>query len=140
LLKAKPPSAREEFVFASRTGSPLDSSVAFRAVRAAGLRAGVGPIGCHILRHSCATRLIRRGYSPKQTQIWLGHHSPAFTLSAYVHLYADDLPDPGFEDPFALGDPHGGDMMAPPGQSPAQTEYPDRGSAQLIVLARHRSS
>jgi hypothetical protein len=23
----------------------------------------------------------------------MGHHSPAFTLSVYVHLLADDLPD-----------------------------------------------
>jgi len=26
-------------------------------------------------------------------QVWLGHHSPAFTLATYVHLLADDLPD-----------------------------------------------
>jgi hypothetical protein len=25
-------------------------------------------------------------------QLWLGHHSPAFTLATYVHLLADDLP------------------------------------------------
>ena len=30
--------------------------------------------------------------------MWLGHHSPAFTLATYVHLLADDLPDPGFLD------------------------------------------
>ena len=25
--------------------------------------------------------------------MFLGHHSPAFTLAAYVHLLPDDLPD-----------------------------------------------
>jgi hypothetical protein len=30
--------------------------------------------------------------------MWLGHHSPAFTLEAYVHLLPDDLPDPTFLD------------------------------------------
>ena len=30
--------------------------------------------------------------------MWLGHHSPAFTLATYVHLVADDLPDPSFLD------------------------------------------
>jgi hypothetical protein len=24
--------------------------------------------------------------------VWLGHHSPAFTMATYVHLLADDLP------------------------------------------------
>ncbi len=30
--------------------------------------------------------------------MWLGHHSPAFTLAVYVHLLPDDLPDPAFLD------------------------------------------
>jgi hypothetical protein len=30
----------------------------------------------------------------KQVQGWLGHHSAAFTLSTYVHLLPDDLPEP----------------------------------------------
>jgi hypothetical protein len=29
-----------------------------------------------------------------QVQRWLGHHSPAFTLAAYVHLLPDDIPAP----------------------------------------------
>jgi hypothetical protein len=29
-----------------------------------------------------------------QVQRWLGHHSPSFTLSCYVHLLPEDLPDP----------------------------------------------
>ena len=30
--------------------------------------------------------------------MWLGHHSPAFTLATYVHLLPEDLPDPAFLD------------------------------------------
>jgi hypothetical protein len=37
--------------------------------------------------------LFRRGLNAKQVQLWLGHHSPAFTLETYVHLIPDDLPD-----------------------------------------------
>jgi hypothetical protein len=37
--------------------------------------------------------LFRRGLNAKQVQVWLGHHSPAFTLATYVHLLSDDLPD-----------------------------------------------
>jgi integrase len=37
--------------------------------------------------------LFRHGKSAKQVQLWLGHHSPAFTMSTYVHLLPDDLGD-----------------------------------------------
>jgi hypothetical protein len=42
--------------------------------------------------------LFRHGLNAKQVQMWLGHHSPAFTLDTYVHLLPDDLPDAGFLD------------------------------------------
>jgi hypothetical protein len=42
--------------------------------------------------------LLRAGWNAKQIQVWLGHHSPAFTLTVYVHLLSDDLPDPSFLD------------------------------------------
>ena len=35
--------------------------------------------------------------------MWLGHHSPAFTLATYVHLLTDDLPDPSFLDALTGG-------------------------------------
>jgi hypothetical protein len=37
--------------------------------------------------------LFQRGVNPKQAQVWLGHHSPAFTLAVYTHLLSGDLPD-----------------------------------------------
>jgi integrase len=55
-------------------------------------------VGFHSLRHTCATILFRHGLNAKQVQMWLGHHSPAFTLATYVHLLPDDLPDPAFLD------------------------------------------
>lgn len=48
--------------------------------------------GFHTLRHTCATLLFGRGLNAKQAQVWLGHHSPAFTLETHVHLLSDDLP------------------------------------------------
>ena len=42
--------------------------------------------------------LFRSGLNAKQVQMWLGHHSPAFTLATYVHVLPDDLPDAGFLD------------------------------------------
>ena len=53
----------------------------------------------HTLRHTCATMLFRSGMNAKQVQMWLGHHSPAFTLAVYVHLLADDVGEaPAFFD------------------------------------------
>lgn len=54
--------------------------------------------GFHTLRHTCATILFRHGANAKQVQMWLGHHSPSFTLATYVHLLPDDLPEPDFLD------------------------------------------
>ena len=79
----------------------LDRTAAYRAVQAAGKRAGIPWAGLRTLRHTCASILFRRGYNAKQVQAWLGHHSPAFTLATYVHLLPDDLPEPDFFDSIA---------------------------------------
>jgi integrase len=86
-------------LFPSKTGGVLDASNVFsRVLKPAARAAGVPWAGFHTLRHTCATILFRRGLNAKQVQVWLGHHSPAFTLATYVHLLADDLPNPGFLD------------------------------------------
>jgi hypothetical protein len=52
-------------------------------------------VGFHSFRHTCATLLFNEaGWNPKQVQLWLGHHSAAFTLECYVHLLPADLPEP----------------------------------------------
>lgn len=43
---------------------------------------------------------MRAGATPKQTQIWMGHHSAAFTMTTYAHLLPDDLPDGDILDRF----------------------------------------
>jgi integrase len=68
-------------------------NLARRVLKPAAERAGVPWVGFHTLRHSCASMLFRAGVSPKAVQVWLGHHSPAFTLAVYVHLLPDDLPN-----------------------------------------------
>ena len=51
--------------------------------------------------------------------MWLGHHSPAFTLATYVHLLPDDLPEPVFLEALtrATGNEGGNDVAT----SPAET-------------------
>lgn len=60
-------------------------------------------VGFHTFRHSCATILFHRGWNAVQVQRWLGHHSPSFTLDAYVHLLDEDVPEPTFFDALEVG-------------------------------------
>lgn len=93
--KASPRAGVDELVFGARDGQPLDRKNLFnRVLKPAARRAGVPWAGFHTLRHTCATMLFRSGLNAKQVQVWLGHHSPAFTLDVYVHLLPDDLPEP----------------------------------------------
>lgn len=100
-------------------------------MKPAAKRAGVPWATLHTFRHTCATMLFRHGLNAKQVQAWLGHHSPAFTLSTYVHLLADDLPDPAFLDDLTRGnrwatEPAENDrndaagLDAPPGMNPSE--------------------
>jgi integrase len=100
-----------ELVFVTARERMVDPSNAMsRVLKPAAVRAGLGEwagqplraerwVGWHTLRHTCATTLFRGGVifeaplNAKQVQVWLGHHSPAFTLERYVHLLPDDLPD-----------------------------------------------
>ena len=85
-------------VFASASGGYLSAgNVARRVLKPAARRAGLERAAFHTLRHTCATELFRRGLNAKQVQVWLGHHSPSFTLAVYVHLLSDDLPESPFE-------------------------------------------
>jgi integrase len=84
----------EGLVFPSSRGTVLDSANVMRGVlKPAARTAGVPWAGFHTFRHTAATMLFRRGLNAKQVQLWLGHHSAAFTLDTYVHLLPDDMPD-----------------------------------------------
>jgi integrase len=86
-------------VFTAARGGLLDpGNTAARVLKPAARTAGVPWASFHTLRHTCATMLFRHGANAKQVQVWLGHHSPAFTLATYVHLLPDDLPDADFFD------------------------------------------
>jgi hypothetical protein len=88
-----------------------------RVLKPAARRAGVPWAGFHTFRHTCATTLFRRGLNAKQVQVWLGHHSPAFTLATYVHFLADDLPDAAFLDDVT------GPGATPAATSPTETLF-----------------
>ncbi|OHV76141.1 site-specific integrase [Ensifer sp. LCM 4579] len=66
----------------------------FRAVwNAAKQDAGLGDeadIVPHILRHTCASRLVRGGIDLRRVQMWLGHQTLTMTMR-YAHLATHDL-------------------------------------------------
>jgi integrase len=110
LWKLRGGASDSELVFTTETGRMIDqSNLASRVLKPAAVRAGLGDwvgrplraeswVGFHTFRHTAATMLFRSGLNAKQVQVWLGHHSPAFTLATYVHLLSDDLPDASFLD------------------------------------------
>ena len=96
LRQARPAEYDERaLVFARPDGSPLHASnLLVRVFKPAAEEAGASWAGFHTLRHTCASRLFAAGRNPVQVQRWLGHHSPAFTLSVYAHLMDNDLGEP----------------------------------------------
>lgn len=44
----------------------------------------------HILRHTCASRLVRGGIDLRRVQMWLGHQTLQMTMR-YAHLATRDL-------------------------------------------------
>ena len=99
LWEARKDTVEADPIIRSASGGPIDvANVRARILKPAARRAGVGWVAFHAFRHTCATSLFPHGLNAKQVQLWLGHHSPAFTLATYVHLLSNDLPDPVFLD------------------------------------------
>ncbi len=77
---------RAEF-FLSRSGNALRREDVWRIIRKRGRKAGItsSRLYPHILRHSLATHLLRRGMDLRTLQEMLGHSSIA-TTEKYVHF------------------------------------------------------
>ena len=77
---------RAEF-FLSRSGNALRREDVWRIIRKRGRKAGIASsrLYPHILRHSLATHLLRRGMDLRTLQEMLGHSSIA-TTEKYVHF------------------------------------------------------
>ena len=49
-----------------------------------------GAVVPHVLRHTCASRLVQGGIDIRRVQMWLGHQTLQMTMR-YVHLATHDL-------------------------------------------------
>lgn len=94
-LQAQSGAGLDDLVLTGVSGSRVHASNLRRDVlKPAAAAAGVGEwVGFHTFRHTCATLLFTKAkWNPAQVQLWLGHHSAAFTVDRYVHLLPSDLP------------------------------------------------
>jgi integrase len=81
-----------ELLFVGAQGATLrPGNLRYRVMIPAAERAGVPWARCHTLRHTCAALRIDGGASSLRLQRWMGHHSAAFTLDNYGHLFDDSL-------------------------------------------------
>lgn len=72
----------------------MHTQVRFRAIwNDAKAEVGLGTddqVVPHILRHTCASRLVRGGIDIRRVQMWLGHQTLQMTMR-YAHLATNDL-------------------------------------------------
>jgi integrase len=85
----------EALVFRTRNGQRLDRKDVLRSIYTAGDAAGLNPkgvrkVGCHSLRHSCASVLFAAGLPPTKIAAVLRHSTPRVTLMVYAGLADGD--------------------------------------------------
>ena len=78
------------FAFASEVGGPIDPRNYARSVTDAAKRAGLRPIGTHVLRHSFCSWMIAAGVDVSVASRAMGHSSIAMTMQ-YVTTQVDVL-------------------------------------------------
>lgn len=76
----------------SREGTRLSARQAQREFKRWMKEAGIeGQLTPHALRHTAATKLLRRTGNAKLVQRYLGHSDVATTLRFYVDVFPEDL-------------------------------------------------
>jgi integrase len=80
--------ARDDYVFAGSSGTPLDARRMIREVFEPARKAAKLPrLRFHDLLHSYASVLIAQGEHPKVISEQLGHSSVTITMDRYAHLF-----------------------------------------------------
>jgi len=88
-LKAGSAWQKNNYVFTTAIGSPLDKDHINRTLRRVCEKANIKPFSVHTLRHTFATRGLEAGIGLKVMQEILGHASLAVTADTYSHVMPD---------------------------------------------------
>lgn len=80
----------ETFLFETAGGKPFSTVYVTTRVHHLALKVICRRLGAHALRHSFATRQIRRTSKVQAVSTYLGHSSTAITMNFYVHETLDD--------------------------------------------------
>ena len=75
------------WLFVSERGCQMVRRAVNHMIAAAGMRAGLGHVYPHMLRHSCGYALANKGTDFRLIQDWLGHRDPKHT-SRYTRVAA----------------------------------------------------
>lgn len=82
-----------EYLFISKTGKKLSSSMAHKIIKNQSIKAGIKHgVSAHSLRHSFATDLLNNGASIETVKELLGHSSLS-TTQIYTHVTNDKIKD-----------------------------------------------
>lgn len=83
----------DDFLFATKHGTPLRASNLRLHFDMAALAVGQAGLHIHDLRHTAATLAVSAGANVKAVQRMLGHSSASLTLDVYADLFEPDLGD-----------------------------------------------
>jgi len=76
---------KKGYVFRREGNAPVTRGMVWRALQTTLKRAGLRPIGVHVLRHTFASQLVMNGVSIRAVQEMLGHADLTMTMR-YSHL------------------------------------------------------
>ncbi|MFG2194458.1 tyrosine-type recombinase/integrase [Streptomyces sp. NPDC048639] len=79
----------EGYVFATRTGRPVEPRNVYRSFTRVAESAGLRVIRLHDARHGCATLLTAAGVAPRVVMEILGHSQISITMDVYTHVVQD---------------------------------------------------
>lgn len=77
------------YVFATRSGRPVEPRNVHRSFVRVSEAAGLRPIRLHDARHGCATLLTAAGVAPRVVMEILGHSQISLTMDVYTHVVQD---------------------------------------------------
>lgn len=88
----------------------------------------------HILRHTCASRLVQGGIDIRRVQMWLGHQTLTMTMR-YAHLATHDLDGcvPVLEVRPVASAPHAVREAAPKKEPAAKPSVEEKPAAKVVV-------